>query len=262
LALGGGFARGIAHIGVLDVFEENHIPIDGIAGVSAGAIVAAAYASGSTPDEIARIGEALRFGDVARWTFCKLGFCCTDGMKRLLARLLKKTRFEEMEIPLAVAATDLRSGEPVVFKGDGDATLPIQASCAFPGIFQPVRVDGRVLTDGAISMEVPAQLARQLGADKVISICIPHDDGEAEPSNLIDVVSRSLQILQMRTEDSWRQHSDLVVVPPVNGWSWHDFKSAGHMIEAGREAATKALPVIQSWLEPMGPREVSLPPAA
>jgi NTE family protein len=260
LALGGGFARGLAHVGVLEVLEENQIPIDYIAGVSAGAIVAAAYASGSTPEEIARIGTALKFGDVARWTFCKLGLCCTDRIPKLLARLLKKTRFEHMRIPLALAATDLGTGHPVIFKDEGDMTLAIEASCAFPGIFQPVRWNGRVLTDGGISMEVPAQLARDLGADKVISICIPHDSGETEPSNLVDVVTRSLQILQMRTEDSWRQLSDLVIVPPVSSWPWHNFKNATPMIEAGRDAALKALPIIQSWLDPA--RAVSLPPAA
>ena len=252
----------MAHIGVLEVFEEHNIPIDYIAGVSAGAIVAAAYASGSSPAEIARVGSAMRFGDVARWTLCKLGFCCTDGMSNLLNRLLKSSRFEDMRIPLALAATDLKTGEPVIFRDRGDARHAIQASCAFPGIFQPVRLDGRVLTDGAISMEVPALLTRQLGAEKVISVCIPHDSSETEPGNLLDVVSRSLQILQARTEDSWRKHSDLVIVPAVGALPWHDFKSSSKMIEGGREAARRALPVIQSWLDPDSAQVVSISPAA
>jgi NTE family protein len=249
LALGGGFARGLAHIGVLRVFEEEKIPIHFLAGVSAGALVAAAYASGSTPDEIARVGGALRFGDVARWTFSKLGFCCTDGMSKMLARLLKKETFEEMRIPLAVGATDLQTGDPVVFSGSGDVRLPIRASCAFPGIFQPVRVGKRILTDGGISMEVPTQVVRSMGATRVIAVSLPPDTHSSEPSNLVEVMSRTLEILQMRTEDSWRKSADLVIVPQVGAWGWHDFRNSARMIAAGEDAARGAMPMIRSWIE-------------
>jgi NTE family protein len=238
----------MAHIGVLQVLEEEGIPIDYIAGISAGAIVAAAYASGTAPQEIAQAAMAMRFGDVARWTLCKLGFCCTDGMTKLLARLLKRTRFEEMRLPLAIAATDLQSGEPVVFSGSGEMVTPIRGSCAFPGIFQPVRCGGRILTDGAVSMEVPAQLVREMGAQRVISVWIPYDSTAAEPANLLEVVSRSLQILQRRTADSWRSASDVIVAPQVSQWPWHDFRNSAKMIEAGAAAARAALPGIRSWL--------------
>ncbi len=96
LALGGGFARGIAHVGVLQVFERHHIPIHCIAGVSAGSIVAAAYASGTTPAEIGVAGCAMRFGDVARWSLSRMGFVVSERMKRFLERLLKQSRFENM----------------------------------------------------------------------------------------------------------------------------------------------------------------------
>src|ERR1043166_5221107 len=112
LALGGGFARGVAHAGVLRVFQREGIPLHCITGVSAGAIVAAAYASGAAPEEIARAGCAMRFTDVARWSIRRMGFVVTDRMKRFLERLLKTYRFEEMRIPLGVVATDLCTGEP------------------------------------------------------------------------------------------------------------------------------------------------------
>jgi NTE family protein len=263
LALGGGFARGMAHIGVLQVLEDESIPIDFIAGVSAGAIVAAAYASGSTPQEIAKVSMAMRFGDVARWTLCKLGFCCTDGMQKLLARLLKRTRFEEMRLPLAVSATDLQTGEPVVFSGSGDMLTAIRASCAFPGIFQPVRSENRILTDGAVSMEVPARIVRDMGAERVISVWIPYDSTAAEPANLFEVVTRSLQILQRRMADSWRGASDVVIAPQVSEWSWHDFRNSSKMIEAGAAAARAALPEIRSWLNVGNtPRAVEDAPAS
>ena len=112
LALGGGFARGIAHAGVLEVFEKNRIPIHCITGVSAGSIVAAAYASGVEPSEIARVGCSMRFGDVSSWTLCRMGFLGSERMKRFLERLLKLYRFEEMRIPLGVIASDLCAGRP------------------------------------------------------------------------------------------------------------------------------------------------------
>jgi NTE family protein len=160
VALGGGFARGIAHAGVLKIFEQHRIPIHCITGVSAGAIVAAAYASGATPSEIATAGCSLRFGDIARWSLGRMGFVASERMKRFLERLLKNYRFEEMPIPLGVLATDVVTGETVPFYGTGDVFVPIRASCAYPGLFHPVRYNGKVLVDGAISMEIPARLAR------------------------------------------------------------------------------------------------------
>ena len=262
VSLGGGFARGMAHIGVLQVLEEHRIPIDYIAGVSAGAIVAAAYASGASPQEIAKVAVSMRFGDVARWTFAKLGFCCTDRMGGLLSRLLKCSRFEDMKKPVAVVATDLKTGNPVTFGGVGDVGLAVRASCAFPGIFQPIRLEGHTLTDGAISMEVPSEPLRKMGAKRVIAVCIPKEDETAEPTNLVEVIGRSMQIMQMRTEDLWRAQSDLVIAPQVARWSWHDFRHAEQVIEAGADSARKALPLIRQWLEPPTSNLVSLPPAA
>src|SRR5438270_13969030 len=123
LGLGGGFARGIAHVGVLRVFERNHIPIHCIGGVSAGAIVAAAFASGATSEEIGRIGAGMRFTDVARWSLSRMGFAGSERMDAFLHRLLKKFRFEEMVTPLGIVATDLRTGEPVYFQDSGDVIL-------------------------------------------------------------------------------------------------------------------------------------------
>jgi NTE family protein len=247
LALGGGFARGIAHAGVLDVLERSGIPIHCITGVSAGSIAAAAYASGATPDEIARAGCAMRFGDVARWTLCRTGFVVSERMGRFLVRLLKCCRFEEMRTPLGVLATDLASGTPVAFQDSGDVVLPIRASCSYPGLFQPVRFEERLLVDGAMSMEIPAALARQLGATHVISVHLPTPAREKTPGNVFEVVNRCFQILQTRNEDSWRKDSDLVISPDVSDIDWNGFGCGPKMIEAGRAAALAALPQIQSW---------------
>jgi NTE family protein len=248
IALGGGFARGIAHVGALNFFEQNGIPIHCIAGVSAGSIVAAAYASGATCDEIARTGSSMRFADVARWSVGRMGFAGSDRMARFLRNLLKCDCFEQMRIPLGVVATDVVTGEPLVFRDRGDVILPIRASCSYPGLFQPVRCGERLLVDGAISMEVPALLARLLGATHVISIHLPMQGAAAMPTNMFHVVNRCFQILHSRTENSWRQHSDLVIEPDVRGMDWDAFESARQLIQAGEEAARLALPRIQAWI--------------
>jgi|SRR5579883_2397626 len=247
LALGGGFARGIAHAGVLRAFERNNIPIHCIAGVSAGSIAAAAYASGATPEEIARAGCAMRFGDVARWSLSRIGFVVSERMKRFLERLMKNYRFEEMRIPLGVLATDLCTGEPVSFYGTGDVFLPIRASCSYPGLFQPVHYQGRVLVDGAMSMEIPAALCRTLGATRVISVHLPPPSGERAPRNVFQVVNRCFQIMQTRTENSWRSESDLVIAPDVGNVEWDGFTSGPDMLKAGELAAELALPQIRAW---------------
>lgn len=248
LALGGGFARGIAHLGVLRVFEQHRIPVGRIAGVSAGAIVAAAYASGATVEEIADAARAMRFKDVARWGLSLLGLAGSERMAEFLQRLLKVYRFEEMRIPLAVVATDLRTGRPVVFRDRGDVLLPIRASCSYPGLFRPVRCDGQQLVDGAMTMEVPAAAVRELGASHIVSVVLPMN-GEFDPQNMLQVVNRCFQIMQRRSESEWRRASNVVIEPDVTGMNWDGFESAERLIERGEKAALAALPRILSWLE-------------
>jgi NTE family protein len=256
LALGGGFARGIAHAGVLKVFERQGIPIHCITGVSAGSIVAAACASGAAPDDIARAGCSMRFADVARWSLSRMGFVVSERMKPFLRRLLKHYRFEDMRIPLGVVATDLCTGEPVYFRDAGDIFLPIRASCSYPGLFQPVRLGGRVLVDGAMSTEIPALLARELGATHVVSVHLPAAPCRQPPTDVFQVVRRCFQIMQSRHEDGWRQDSDLVITPELDAIEWDGFERGPELIKAGEAAALAALPAIQAWF-PEVPRQLS-----
>jgi NTE family protein len=145
LALGGGFARGIAHAGVLKVLEQHRIPIHCVTGISAGSIVAAAYASGATPEEIARAGCSMRFGDVGRWSLPRLGLVGSQCMNRFLERLLKTYRFEEMRIPLGVLATDLSTGEPVPFAGTGWCSIRFAPVVSIPACFSRCATDGQLL---------------------------------------------------------------------------------------------------------------------
>jgi NTE family protein len=247
LALGGGFARGIAHAGVLRIFERYAIPIHCITGVSAGSIVAAAYASGAQPDEIVRAACSVRFGDVARWSLSRMGFVVSERMKPFLHRLLKHDRFEEMRIPLGVVATDLCTGEPVDFRDTGDVFLPIRASCSYPGLFQPVRAGGRVLVDGAMSVEIPARQARELGATHVVSVHLPAPSCRRPPADMFQVIRRCFQIMQIRNEDGWRQASDLVITPDLRTIEWDGFEAGPELVVAGEAATMAVLPAIQSW---------------
>jgi NTE family protein len=158
-----------------------------------------------------------------------------------------------MRIPLAVVASDLASGEPVVFRDCGDVTTAIRASCAYPGLFQPVHHNGRYLVDGLVSMEVPAAPLHEMGATHVISVSLPSPAQSVDPRNLFCVISRSFQILAARTEYEWRRASTLVIEPEVADVSWDAFTSCGKLIEAGERAAEDAMPEIGRWLDRAAP---------
>jgi len=247
LALGGGFARGIAHAGVLRAFERHGIPLHCITGVSAGSIVAAAYASGAQADDIARVAACMRFRDVARWSLGRMGFMGSERMKRFLEGLLKTYRFEDMRLPLGVVATDLCTGDPVSFRDTGDVFLPIRASCSYPGLFQPVHAGDRLLVDGAMSIEIPALLARELGATHVVSVWLPPPPCRNPPADVFQVIRRCFQIMQGRSESGWRDESDLVITPDLKAVEWNGFEAGPELVKAGEEAALAALPTIESW---------------
>jgi NTE family protein len=149
VALGGGFARGLAHIGVFKVLEEEKIPVDFIAGTSVGSVIGAAYASGISAKELEEIAAIVRFKDFSRWSLSRFGLFSNDKMALFLRKVLRCKTFEELRIPLAIAATDIITGEPAVFTS-GDLVDPVRASCAYPGMFQPVKIGNRLLVDGLL----------------------------------------------------------------------------------------------------------------
>lgn len=250
VALGGGFARAIAHLGVLRVLEDTGVHISGIAGISAGAIVAAAYASGRNLDEIAATASNMRFSHVARWCVSKMGLAGSGRMSLFLKKLLHAHRFEDMRIPLSVVATDLITGVPAVFR-NGDVIDPIRASCAYPGLLEPVPIGGRVYVDGAIGMEVPSAPVRDMQVDKIIAVRLVNRCNQ-QPSNFFEVINRCFRIMNQQSETSWRSRSDLIIEPDVTDAGWDGFASARRLIGAGEEAARAALPVIREWLRPAG----------
>ncbi len=248
LALGGGFARGFAHLGVLQVLEQNHISISHIAGTSVGSVLGAAYASGAPLARIIETCRTLRFRDIARWRVSRLGLASNQRLENLIERVFESRQFEDLRIPLAVVATDLTSGEPVVFT-QGNLADAIRASCAFPGLFEPVEIGTRCLADGGLVAPVPTRAARELGATTVIGVSVGIQDGHrGAPTNIFQVVSRAVNAAQKHQLEVWERHADLVLRPDVQSLAWDDFHRAEEAIEAGAVAARRALPRIEKLL--------------
>src|SRR6202035_353478 len=248
LALGGGFARGFAHLGVLRVLEQHHIPISCIAGTSVGSILGAAYASGAPLARIVATCRTLRLRDIARWRVSRLGFASNHRLGDLIENVFESRQFEELQIPLAVVATDLHTGEPVSLT-EGSLIDAIRASCAFPGLFEPVEIGTRSLADGALVAPVPTRAARDMGANFVLAVSVGIQDGyRGKPTNIFQVVSRAVSAAQKHQLEVWERYADLVLRPNVQSLAWDDFDRADEAIEAGAAAARSALPRIQKYL--------------
>jgi NTE family protein len=247
IALGGGFARGIAHIGVLHALEKNGFTIDYISGTSAGALAGIAYASGLPFEEVVRRAAALRFGIFGQWRFSWLGLASNQKLEFYPKRHLNISTFEELRIPITIAATDLISGEPVYYDR-GPLGPPLRASCAYPGLFQPVQYQGRTLVDGFVGATVPVEAVAQMGADVIVAVFL---DSEAlvKPTNFTDVIGRSFTIIQRHADLAWRGRADVVIEPRVREFAWDDFAKTPQLVEAGEEAALAALPRLRTVLD-------------
>ena len=253
VALGGGFARGIAHLGVLKVLEEEHIPVDFMAGTSAGAMLAIAYASGHAVHEIVEQARATRFRDFGNWKLSWMGLASNQRLEHYPRKYLGVSTFEELRIPLAIAATDLGTGEPVYFTS-GPLGPALRASCAYPGMFLPVEYEGRTLVDGFLAAPVPVDALRNMGAEVVIAIFLESANNR-KPTSIVDVIGLSFAILQRHADLEWRRTADIIIEPVVKDFLWDDFEKTSELIAAGETAARAALPKIRAALAPKAGHE-------
>jgi NTE family protein len=261
LALGGGFARGIAHIGILKVLEAENIPIRYIAGTSVGALIGAAYCSGLSPAELEAVAGRVRFKDFARWTLSRLGIADNLRMIKFLNSILKVKTFEELRIPLAVTATDFSSGQGVVFRS-GPLVDPVRASCAYPGMFLPVKIGDRFLVDGMLAYTVPTQPLREMGAERVMAVHLKGNWARTHgPRHLLDVISQCFEIAQEMNCSVWKPDADLVVELDVNGYKYDAFDHAAELVKCGEVAARAALPEIRKWMQPESSPTPQRPPS-
>jgi NTE family protein len=247
LALAGGFARGIAHIGVLRALQNADIRVDCVAGTSVGALIGASYCSGASLDEMQRVGAITSFADFGRWTPSWLGLATNQRMERYLARLTPAKNFEELKTPLAIATTDINAGVTVYYS-DGPIAPPLRASCAYPGLFVPIQYEGRTLVDGFLTAPVPVEGAHLLGADVVIAVYLEAGNIE-QPRTFTDILSRSFNIIQRHADLAWRTQADVVIEPDVKPFVWDDFSKTPEMVRAGEAATIAALPAIRAAID-------------
>jgi NTE family protein len=246
LALAGGFARGIAHLGVLRVLREAEIPIDCVAGTSVGALIAIGYCAGATLEDMVQVGQTTTFTDFGRWTPSWLGLATNQRMEKYLARFTPAKTFEELRTPLAIATTDINAGVSVYYS-HGPIAPPLRASCAYPGLFVPIQFEGRTLVDGFLTAPVPVEGALLLGADVVIAVYLEAGTVE-QPRTFTDVLSRAFNIVQRHSDLTWRTQADVIIEPDVKSFVWDDFSRTPEMVAAGEAAALAALPQIRAVL--------------
>ncbi|HJY30953.1 MAG TPA: patatin-like phospholipase family protein, partial [Pyrinomonadaceae bacterium] len=240
LALSGGAARGMAHVGVLRALIESDISIDCVAGTSAGSIVGGAYAAGMSIEEIRGFGRTLRWRDIGRVTMSRLGIQSNERLEQYLRARMPVTKFEELQIPFAAVATDLQTGMAVVMRDEGDVPFAIRASCAIPGWYVPVPDDqGRQLVDGGLVAVVPTTMARSLGADIVIAVDVNSEGATfiGPTSSVIGVLLQSLLVVQKTASHNQREMADLVINPKVGHIRWDEMGRADELMAAGYEAA-------------------------
>lgn len=253
LALGGGMARGCAHVGVLREFERHHLPIDLIAGTSVGSLIGGAYATGLTPDQIEQIALHISWNDLGRVTISRLGFYNSERTEEFVRQKFPVTEFEKTRLPFGAVATDIQTGKMVIFT-EGSIPLAIRASCAVPIYYTPVMVNGRMMVDGGLVGHIPASVARLMGADLVVAVDVNSQHLPIPPpTHLFAVMSQSLSIIGRHAVQYIYEDADVVIRPDIEHVRPDDLSKAAEMIAAGEEAARRVIPKIKRLLEPRKP---------
>ena len=252
LALSGGAARGIAHIGVLRAFEEHNIPIDAIAAASAGALIGGAYAAGMSIEQLEAMTRKFRWRRTARFSFSRLGLQSNARMEKFLRARLPVTRFEELKIPFAAVVTDLRKGTPIVFRDTGDVPFAIRASGCVPALYVPVRdSEGRLLVDGGLVANLPISYTRELGADIVIAVDVGADGARfmESPKTALGVLTQVFVAVERVVSNQEREKADFIIIPRVGHIRWDETRRADELLKAGHEAALESIGSIKELIE-------------
>lgn len=247
VALGSGAARGLANLGVLQVLVEQKIPIDVIAGTSAGAVVGCLYASGSDLNIVGKLAEELDWNDLAGWTLKRKGLVSSDKIYSMLKILTKEQNFEDLPIPAAAVATDLCTGEEVVLDS-GCVADAVRASLSIPGVFVPAEINGRLLVDGALVNRVPANICRDMGAHIVIGVDVGWAPLRSQIRNLPDVIVQTIDILSRRVALHQPVDADILITPDLGNITLTQLNRAAEIIEKGRLAAFASLEEIRKIL--------------
>lgn len=250
LALGGGAAKGFAHVGVISVLEEAGLRPDLVVGTSAGSVVGALYASGKTGLQLQRAALQIEEVAIADWMvpLVNRGVFRGEALARYVNETVGGRLLEDMRIPFGVVATDLGNGQAVLFRR-GDTGTAVRASSAVPAVFQPVRISGRDYVDGGLVAPVPVQFARQMGAELVIAVDIS-DAPEGQPAgDTFQILLQTFNIMGKSINQHELRHADVVVRPSLLGLRSADFSARHRAIDAGRAAMLAALPQLRARME-------------
>lgn len=246
LALGGGAARGFAHIGVIQVLEEAGIRPSLVVGTSAGSLVAAFYADGKSGAQLQQLAETMEEATFADWTlpiFSK-GMLRGEALSRYVSVQVNGRVIENMRLPLGIVATDLHTGEGVLFQR-GDTATAVRASSAVPALFQPVRISGKEYVDGGLVSPVPVRYARQMGAELVIAVDISSPPEANAPSDSFQILMQTFSIMGKSINAFELKDADVVVRPALAGIGSSDFGARRRSIAAGRAAMQATLPQLR-----------------
>ncbi len=244
LALGGGAARGFAHIGVIQVLEEQGIRPDLVVGTSAGSLVAAMYASGKSGVEMGSLAQSMDESGLTDWSFPGRGLIRGEALARYVRSQTGGLNIEQMKMPLGIVATDLGDGAPILFQR-GDAGVAVRASSAVPAVFQPVKIGSREYVDGGLVSPVPVRFARQMGADLVIAVDISSPPDGNATGDALRMLLQTFAIMGRSINRFELKEADVVLRPGLSGVSGADFTARMKVIQSGREAALAALPQLR-----------------
>ena len=247
LALGGGAARGFAHVGVIQVLEEAGIRPALVAGTSAGSLVAAIYASGKNGKQLQQVAETMEEATMADWTLplFNRGMLRGDALARYVNTQVGSRSIESLPMPLGIVATDLNSGQGMLFQR-GDTGTAVRASSAVPAVFLPVHISGRDYVDGGLVSPVHVRAARQMGAELVIAVDISNPPENNPASGTLDVLLQTFAIMSKSINYFELKEADVVVRPVLAGVSSADFSARKRSIEAGRQAMLQSMPQLRA----------------
>jgi NTE family protein len=251
LALGGGAARGFAHVGVIQVLEEAGIKPQLVVGTSAGSMVAAFYASGRNGAQLQRLAETMEEATLTDWNLplTSRGLIKGDGLAKYVASVTGAKRIEDLSVPLGIVATDLHSGQGVLFQR-GDIAMAVRASSAVPAMFDPVRIGGRDFVDGGLVSPVPVRYARQMGADVVLAVDISSTPESNKAGGILQVLLQTFTIMGKSIKEYELREAEVVVKPSLDGVGSASFGERQRSIQAGRQAMLQALPELKRFLQP------------
>lgn len=260
LALGGGAARGFAHVGVIQVLEANGIRPSVVVGTSAGSLVAALYASGKGPTELERVALGMDEAALTDWMLplVSRGLLRGEALARYVRQAVDGKLIEQMPLPLGILATDLDSGQGVLFRR-GDTAQAVRASSSVPGVFNPVAIAGKEYVDGGLVAPVPVRQAREMGAEVVLAVDISADPRDIPSNGLLSLLPKTTAIMGQSLNRLELAGAEVVVRPALGGVGSADFAARQRSIEAGRVAMQAALPRLKAELAKGRPVATHLP---